>query len=137
MYVTVSFHEKLPLCGMNQKGNRTLFDTSQEFQGTDSAPSPVETVLEALCACSMMDIISILKKMRRQPLSLKADIEAQRAEEHPKVFTSIAVSYTLESPDCSLEELEKAVRLSMETYCTVAAILRKSGCEIRWSSRLV
>ncbi len=137
MQVTVSFNKQMPLCGINEKQQKTFFDTSREFQGTESAASPVETVLEALGACSMMDIISILRKMRREPLSLTADIAAQRAKEHPKVFTSIEINYRLECAECSPDDLEKAVALSMEKYCTVAAILRNSGCQIHWSSEII
>lgn len=137
MHVTVTFNEKMPLSGIDGKGHQTLFDTSPEFSGTGSAASPMDTVLESLGACSMMDIISILKKMRREPLLLKAELTAQRAEEHPKVFTAIQILYTLESPGCAPAECEKAVRLSMEKYCSVAAMLKASGCNITWSAELV
>jgi putative redox protein len=138
MHTTVTFHEKLPLYGMNDHGLKTLFDASSELLGPGgSAASPMDTVLEALGACSMMDIISILKKMRNELITLEADLEAQRAEEHPKVFTAIQIKYTLKSPDCKHDDFEKAVRLSMEKYCSVAAMMRASGCVITWSAELV
>ena len=138
MHTTVTFHEKLPLYGTNADGLKTLFDASSDLLGPGgSAASPMDTVLESVGACSMMDIISILKKMRKVLITLEADLDAQRAEEHPKVFTAMQIKYRLTSPDCTLAELEKAVRLSLETYCSVAAMIRASGCVITWSTELV
>ncbi|MEI6639463.1 MAG: OsmC family protein [Chlorobium sp.] len=137
MHATVIFDRKMPISGINDKGHATMFDASVAFSGTDSAASPMETVLESLGACSMMDIISILRKMKKEPVILNVALDAKRSEEHPKVFTSIHLNYRLESPDCTQAELEKATRLSMETYCSVAAMLRKSGCAITWATELV
>ncbi len=138
MHTTVTFYKKLPLAGTNDHGFTTLFDASSELLGPGgSAASPMDIVLESLGACSMMDIISILKKMRKELVTLEAGLEARRAEEHPKVFTAIHIQYRLSSPDCNPVDLEKAVRLSMETYCSVAAMIRASGCVITWSTELV
>ncbi|WP_235585075.1 OsmC family protein [Chlorobium limicola] len=137
MHVSVAFRESMPLRGTNRAGHTTLFDTSPEFYGTGSAPSPIEMVLQSLAACSMMDVISILKKKRRDVVSLTAEVDADRAEEHPKVFTAIRVQYRLESPDCPLSDLQRAVSLSIEKYCSVSAMLRQSGCGIEWEAELV
>jgi putative redox protein len=137
MHATVTFKGKLPLVGVNDKGHKTRFDATMDFSGPARFASPMDTVLEALGACSMMDIIAIIKKMRKELTMLEADLEAVRAEEHPKVFTSIHVRYRMKSPDSTLAEFEKASGLSMEKYCSVAAMLRASGCKITWSSELV
>jgi putative redox protein len=137
MHTTVTFQEKLPLYGMNDIGLKTIFDATSDLLGPGgSAASPMEIVLESLAACSMMDIVSILKKMKKELITLDADLKAQRAEKHPKVFTAIEIKYRLASPDCSQADLEKAVRLSIETYCSVAAMIRASGCVITWSTEL-
>ena len=137
MKASVTFRNTMPLVGTNRAGHVTLFDTSAEFHGTGSAPSPMEMVLESLAACSMMDVISILKKKRREVVSLEAEVDADRADEHPKVFTAIRVLYRLESPDCTPEDFERAVSLSMEKYCSVTAMLRMSGCRIEWKTELL
>jgi putative redox protein len=137
MHVTVTFKGKLPLVGMNQNGHKTRFDATMDFSGPAKYATPMDTVLEALGACSMMDVIAILKKMRKELIILEVDLDAARAEEHPKVFTSIHVNYRLKSPDCTLADLKKATSLSMEKYCSVAAMLRASGCSIMWSSEII
>jgi putative redox protein len=134
MHTTVTFKGKLPLVGMNEKGQKTRFDATMDFSGPAKYASPMDTVLEALGACSMMDIIAIIKKMRKELIMLEADLEAVRAEEHPKVFTAIHIKYRMKSPDANLADLEKAAGLSMEKYCSVAAMLRSSGCTISWTA---
>ncbi|ACD89940.1 MAG: OsmC family protein [Chlorobium limicola] len=137
MHVSVTFRESMPLRGTNRAGDTTLFDTSPEFYGTGSAPSPLEMVLQSLAACSMMDVISILKKKRRDPVALIVEVDADRAPEHPKVFTAVRMLFRLQSPDCPLADLQRAVSLSIEKYCSVSAMLRQSGCHIEWKAELV
>jgi putative redox protein len=137
MNATVTYTGTMPLRGLDEKGRETLFDTSPEFHGDDSAASPMAVLLEALASCSMMDVISILKKKRHDIRSLTASLEALRAETHPKVFTSITIRYDLSSSDCTLAELEKAVALSIDKYCPVAAMFRDSGCAISWISTII
>ncbi len=136
MKVTVDFNETMPLAGTGKAGQTTLFDTTPEFHGADSASSPMEVMLESLAACSMMDIISILMKKRREVVRLTADVEAERATEHPKVFTAIRIVYRLRSSDCPMEDFERSISLSMDKYCSVTAMLRASGCRVEWSAEL-
>jgi putative redox protein len=136
MHVTVTFDGKMPIVGVNGKKHKTSFDASLEFSRPAKCASPMEVVLESLAACSMMDIIIILNKKKKMLATLDVELDADRAEEAPKVFTSIRIGYRLRSPDCSLREFEKAISLSIDKYCSVAAMLRRSGCEIIWSAFL-
>jgi putative redox protein len=136
MRTSVRFEKELPLVGLNDKGQKTLFDASMDFSGPAKHASPMEIVLQSLAACSMMDIITILKKMRKELITLESELDAERAEEHPRVFTSINIRYRLESPDCTSDDFEKAARLSIDKYCSVAAMLRASGCAITWDFEL-
>jgi putative redox protein len=136
MHATVRFDRELPLVGLNEKGQQTLFDATMDFTGPAKFASPMEVVLESLAACSMMDIIAILKKMRKELISLETDLEAVRAEEHPRVFTSIHVRYRYHSPDCTPDDFEKAASLSIDKYCSVAAMIRGSGCAITWNAEI-
>jgi len=137
MQVSVSYKKSMPLRGTNGAGHTTLFDTLPKYHGTGSAPSPMEVMLESLAACSMMDIIAILNKKRREVGELAAHIDAERAEEHPKVFTVVRIIYRLQSSDCTMTDFERSIELSMEKYCSVSAMLRASGCRLEWSAELV
>jgi putative redox protein len=137
MHATVSFDRNLPLVGLNDKGQHTLFDATLDPSNPAMYASPMEIMLQSLAGCSMLDIISILGKMRKEIITLDATLDAERAETHPKVFTSIHVRYKLRSSDCSKTELDKAAGLSMDKYCSVAAMLKASGCKVTWDAELI
>jgi len=137
MRATVSFDRNLPLVGLNEKGQHTFFDATLDPSNPAMYASPMDIMLQSLAACSMMDIISILGKMKKEVITLDAHLDAERAEEHPKVFTAIRVSYKLRSSDCSKAELDKAVGLSMEKYCSISAMMRASGCKVIWDAEIV
>ncbi len=86
--------------------------------------SPMEMVLQAAAGCTAMDVVSILKKMRRTISSLRVLVDSIRRDEHPRIFTNIHLRFELTSPDALETELEKAVQLSQEKYCSVAGMLR-------------
>ncbi len=136
MFVSVTFSGRLPLVATNAKLQKTRFDATFDPDFPARYASPMEVMLESLAACSMMDIIAILRKKRKTIKALHAEVEAERAETHPKVFTSIRLVYRLQSPDCSQADFEKSVGLSIGTYCSVAGMLRNSGCSIAWTAEL-
>ncbi len=126
----------LRLIGTNEKGHRTIFDTTHAGEGLDTAASPMETVLQAMAACMTMDVVPILRKQRRTVTDFWVDLAAERATEHPRVFTKIEMNIHLVSPDATEHELERAIELSETKYCSVSAMLRASGCEISWDATL-
>jgi putative redox protein len=109
--------------GTTQSGQTVKLDSTKD-QAAAIGPSPVEMVLQALGGCTAMDIVSILKKMRRTITSLVLEIEGERREEYPRIFTHIHILYKLVSPDATEQELDRAIRLSEEKYCSVSGMLR-------------
>ena len=95
--------------------------------GDKSGPTPMETVLSALTACSGMDVAGILMKMRAPLEGLEITAEAERATEHPKVFTRIHLHYDAWGAGLQEEQVRRAVSLSLDTYCSVAAMLRQTA----------
>ena len=108
--------------GEADSGHAVVMDSSRPGHPTSSAATPMEMLLMALCACTGMDVASILEKMRVPPRSLEVSAEADRRAAHPRVFTEIRMKYrvTGEVPE---EKLAQAVKLSAETYCSVGAML--------------
>lgn len=104
-----------------------VMDSRQEFGGTEGASSPMEMVLFGLIGCSGFDVVSILKKMRIRPETFVITAEADRSGEHPKVFTKIHLKYIFTGSDLKVDNLERAVQLSQEKYCSVAAMLKKAA----------
>lgn len=91
---------------------------------TPIGPTPLELLLQAVAGCSGMDVVMILNKMRRTIIDLHISIDADRRDEYPRIFTAIRLHYQLTSPDATKTELEKAVSLSQEKYCSVMGMLR-------------
>jgi len=84
-------------------------------------------VLFGLGGCTAIDCEMILKKMQVPVESMEIEIDAERSEEHPKVFTKINMVYHFWGKDLPLKKLEKAVKLSKDTYCSVSAMLAKTA----------
>ncbi len=102
-------------------------DADTEFGGEDKGVRPMELFLFGLGGCTGMDVLSILKKMRKELESFEIKIEADRAENHPKVFTHIRLLYILKGKDLKEKDVEKAVNLSKERYCSAGVMLGKSA----------
>ncbi len=136
MKAKLTWDKALRFIGTNEKGHETLFDTSRKGGGLDSAAGPMEVVLQAAAACTAMDVVSILQKKRRTVSALTIDLDAERAEQHPKVFTKIAMDFHLVSPDATEQDLRRSIELSQTTYCSVSIMLARSGCEISWRAEL-
>jgi putative redox protein len=89
--------------------------------------NPKALLLSGLAACSGIDVVDILEKMRVPFASLEVDAEAEQTDEHPRVFKTIHVTYRLQTEEENREKVEKAINLSLEKYCGVAAMLKKNS----------
>jgi len=110
-------------------------DTSSEFGGDSSATKPLELLLIALGGCTGMDLVPLLEKMRVRIDSVEVNVVAERAEEHPKVYTNIGLEYVFSGKDLDEGKLRRAVELSQEKYCSVSAMLKQS-CPVTWRIRV-
>lgn len=111
-----------------------LFETTQENHGKvimdgnrTAGISPKALLLAGLSGCSAVDVVEILQKMRVPFESLTVTAAADQTEEHPRVFTDISLVYRLKASAEDREKIVKAIELSMEKYCGVAAMLRKNS----------
>jgi len=87
--------------------------------------TPMELLATALGGCTAMDVVSILVKMRQPLEAISVEVSGERAEEHPKRFTSLEVVYRFKG-DLDERKVERAISLSEERYCSVEATLRPS-----------
>ncbi|HVZ84933.1 MAG TPA: OsmC family protein [Terracidiphilus sp.] len=108
--------------GRTESGNTVQFDANSAHQ---YGPSPMEAVLMALCSCTSVDVVGILKKKRQALTGLRVSAEATQAETAPKVFTKIHLTYTV-SGRVSRKAAEDAVALSKNKYCSVSLMLSKA-----------
>jgi putative redox protein len=137
MKASLRLDHDLRFIGRSETGHETAFDTTVAGGGSDSTGSPMEILLEAASACASMDVLIILRKKRRTVTALNIELDSERATTHPKVFVKIHMSFKVTSPDATQEELERAVDLSMTTYCSVGGSLRKGGCDITWDAQII
>lgn len=112
-----------------------VLDASKNEGGGDAASRPMELVLMGLAGCTAIDVELILKKKRAPLRKLELRVEAQRAEEHPKVFTKIHISYIIHGA-VSRADAEQAVALSEEKYCSASAMLKHTA-EITYDIQIV
>ena len=91
-----------------------------------TASTPMELVLVALCGCTASDVVGILRKKRQPFIGLEVVAQAERAAEHPKVYTHIKLTYRVRGK-VAPKAMEDAVRLSKEKYCSVSAMLEKTA----------
>jgi putative redox protein len=101
----------------------TMMDVSKAVGGQEAASGPMEMVLFGLGGCTGVDVETILKKMKVPVENFEIDIYAERADTHPKVYTRIDMTYHFYGKDLPQEKLERAVKLSKDTYCSVSAML--------------
>ena len=87
-------------------------------------PSPMDAVQAAVAACTGMDVVSILEKMRKNLRSLRIEVLVERRDEHPRIFTRMVLVYHLDGPDLDEASAHRSVQLSQDKYCSVAAMLR-------------
>lgn len=107
-------------------GHKLTVDTNEEFGGNDTGPRPKALMMFSLAGCSGMDVVSILKKMKVELEDFNMIVEAEMADEHPKMYTSMHVRYQFKGKDLDITKLKKAVDLSQEKYCGVSASYQKS-----------
>lgn len=131
MQATVKQVEGLSLIGKSDSNHWVTLDSVKSFGGAEAATKPMELVLIALGGCTAMDVLSILKKMREDVRDFDVNLDAEKAEGHPSVFTKIHLHYIIKGKNIKSENVNKAIELSMNQYCSVSAMLKKS-VDVKW-----
>jgi len=108
--------------GTASSGHAIAIDAGDE----KTANSPMELVLIGLCSCTAIDVVSILRKKREPFARVQVDADTERAPEPPKVYTKIKLTYRVAGP-VNRKSVEDAIRLSMDKYCSVEAMLKKTA----------
>ena len=111
-------------------GHIMRMDIPVDQGGNGSGFRPMQTILAALCGCSSVDVISILKKQRQELTDLKIEVDGKREEgKEPSLWKEISVKFKL-AGTMEASKAKRAVDLSIEKYCSVAETLRKAGASI-------
>jgi putative redox protein len=108
-------------------GHTITMDGAPDVGGRNLAPRPMEVVLMGMGGCTAIDVVAMLRKQRQDIEGVEVSLEAERAGDHPKVFTSVKLVYTVRGRKLNRALIERAVGLSDEKYCSATAMIRKSA----------
>ncbi len=126
MKVRIKWVEGVSFVGESETGHAVVLDGAPENGGRNIGMRPMEMLLIGMGACTSFDVVTILKKARQPIVDCVADISAERADEVPKVFTKIHVHFVVTGDNLNATQVERAVKLSAEKYCSASIMLSKA-----------
>ena len=111
-------------------GHSIVLDGAPEGGGRNSGMRPMELMALSVASCSSYDVVTILKKARQEISSCEADGEAVRVDSVPSVFESIHLHFRVSGTDLNAKQVQRAVELSADKYCSASIMLKNSGVKI-------
>ncbi|MEY4588541.1 MAG: hypothetical protein RL497_617 [Pseudomonadota bacterium] len=130
MQATVKWVDGTLLVGESGSGHAVVMDGPPDHGGRNMGLRPMEMILLGVGGCASFDVISILKKARQQVVDCRCELQAERAEGVPSPFTKIQMKFIVTGRELKPAQVEKAVQLSAEKYCSASIMLRAAGVEI-------
>ncbi len=127
MKARVKWIENVCFMGESETGHAVVLDGAPEAGGRNLGMRPMEMLLISMGACSSFDVVTILKKARQPVTDCVAELQAERADEVPKVFTKIHVRFVVTGKGLNPVQVERAVKLSAEKYCSASIMLGKAA----------
>ncbi|HIE02478.1 MAG TPA: OsmC family protein [Thiotrichaceae bacterium] len=127
MKARIKWVENACLMAEAESGHGVVIDGAAEIGGRNLGVRPMEMILMGLGGCTAMDVLSILKKQRQNVTNCVIEVNGERREQTPKIFTDIHIHYIITGRDLKNNLVKRAVDLSAETYCSVSAMLGKSA----------
>jgi len=127
MKTRVKWLDHMSFVGESASGHSVVMDGPEDSGGRNLGIRPMEMLLLGMGGCSSFDVVSMLKKGRQDMTSCEVEIEAQRADAEPKVFTKIHMHFIIKGRDISDAKVKKAVSLSADKYCSASIMLGKTA----------
>ncbi|MBM3350612.1 MAG: OsmC family protein [Betaproteobacteria bacterium] len=127
MKVSVKWIDGVSFVGESGSGHAVVLDGAPENGGRNIGMRPMEMLLIGMGGCTSFDVVTILKKARQPIVDCVAEIDGTRADEIPKVFTKIHVHFVVTGDNLNPVQVERAVKLSAEKYCSASIMLSKSA----------
>jgi len=127
MNISVKWIDGMLMVGKSDSGHAIVMDGPPEIGGENLGVRPMEMLLLGMAGCTMIDVVSTLKKMREDIVDCQTQVSADRAEEYPKVFTNIHVHFVLKGNQLNPSNVDKAIKLSAEKYCSASIMIGKTA----------
>lgn len=137
MKARVKWVEDSMFLGESGSGHTVIMDGPPDHGGRNVGIRPMEMLLIGLGGCSSFDVMSILKKSRQQVTNCIAEIEAERADAIPAVFTKIHLHFVVTGMALNEAQVKRAIELSAEKYCSASIMFGKAGVEITHDYEIV
>jgi putative redox protein len=123
----VTWVDGLQFVGEAGSGHAIVLDGKESAGGRDTGTRPMELLLIALAGCTAMDVVHILRRKRQQVTGVQIKVEGERAEEHPRVYTTIKLIYVVKGRALSEKAVVDSIELSQDKYCSASAMLKQSA----------
>ena len=127
MNISVNWVDGMLMVGKSHSGHSITMDGPPEIGGDNLGVRPMEMLLLGVAGCTMIDVVTTLKKMRQELTHCETKVNAERADDHPKVFTEIHIQFLVKGNDLDSKKVEKAITLSAEKYCSASIMLGKTA----------
>jgi putative redox protein len=127
MKARIKWVEEASFLGQTESGHAVLMDGPPDSGGRNLGPRPMEMLLLGTGGCTAFDVVHILKKQRQQVTDCVAEIDAERADKDPKVYTKIHIHFIVTGKNLKAEQVERAIKLSAEKYCSASIMLGKTA----------
>lgn len=127
MKARVKWLDHMSFVGESESGHTVVMDGSPDVGGRNLAARPMEMVLLGMGGCTAFDVVMILQRARQPITDCIIELSAERSDEVPRVFTKIHAHYIVKGKGLSEKQVEKAVSLSAEKYCSVSIMLGKTA----------
>ena len=123
----VKWIENVCFMAESESGHAMIMDGAPDVGGRNLGPRPMELLLMGTGGCTSVDVVLILKKSRQDVTGCEVEISAERAGDHPKVFTNIHMHFIVRGRGLKPETVDRAIKLSAEKYCSASIMLGKTA----------
>lgn len=113
--------------GESGSGHAVVMDGAPEAGGRNIGVRPMEMLLLGLGGCTAFDVVMILERGREDVRGCEIELDGERAEEDPKVFTKVRMTFTLRGRNLNPAKVERAIQLSHEKYCSASKMFEKTA----------
>ncbi len=137
MQATVKWAGNAMFIGESGSGHAVVMDGPADHGGRNMGVRPMEMILLGLGGCASFDVVSILQKSRQAIRHCRAELDAERADGVPSPFTKIHIRFIVEGVNLKPAQVERAVNLSAEKYCSASIMLSAAGVEMSHSYEIV
>ena len=137
MQATVKWTDGAMFLGESGSGHTVVMDGPEDLGGRNMGCRPMEMLLLGTGGCSIYDVMSMLKKSRQNVVDCRVELQAERADEVPAVFTKINMHFVVTGIGLKENQVKRAVELSAEKYCSASIMLGAGGVEITHSHEVV